>query len=507
MSREDLLREGQATLRFLPYRIEGACIRIPLCLSGARPLYQAEELVLDTGFEDLSEAEIPSRLVWTLVLYALHTQFLFLGECRVEVPETIADEDRALLYATAEVSARALERQAMNSRSNPLKGRLHPRFEILHPDRDVTPYPPVAVDESQAATCFSGGKESLCQVAMLRTRFDRPWLVWHRHSSMQTPPEAIETIHDHGHVRTVIASSNVREMVNGRVLHQELGFHPNLLIASMCHTIQATLALFGYARRIPLLMQGAERETHSWARHADGGVTFLGPGLQNCVYQRVVQRLLTPAGDFVFSSPLGPLTNYQTQSFLIRRAPDLLQVQESCFSVGPWCSECTKCFRIAAILAAHGIAPSSVGLNTARLLPATAGAIRRQMRAYRTSDQAVLGAEACAAPTIYFALSILKRDPALQYTFLPENLPWSQRATLRLRLLRVLSAIDTGRAPAEDRWDPTLLSLFEHPLRPELEKEFSALWKVEPARDVEFTSLVELDRDLQRVGTDSSQTP
>jgi hypothetical protein len=274
--------------------------------------------------------------------------------------------------------------------------------------------------------------------------------------------------------------------VNGRCLHQELGFHPNLLISSMVHTLQATLAMLGYGCRIPLLLHGSEYEANTY-RCDDDKVVFDETGLYDAVHQKVLEHYLRSLGDFRFTSLLYPLSNFQTQSLLLRRYPHLVSVQGSCFfGSGEWCSTCPKCFRIAAIMLANGQDPAQYGIEMAKL-------IRHVYRHIRQDIQAVQrGQTGKMTPNIYRALQIIKdrRSPELTRMMAGANgWPGLYSRVLWAYLLRTVDPHLDFRDV--DQYHPALMALCT--VRDQVEALYLSLWETGPTdRSEQYQTLQNL---------------
>ena len=455
---------ARCQINYAPPLVRGSRIEFTWTMSSEVPFYQQNQLYLDVGLD--GEGDWPQELLCNVLLYALHTHWLFMAPVDVILPMEIAEADRGVWERLLRLSAATLSHHSARDLSTDVRilsdGHVRGTADIRTTSR------------GSAASLLSGGKESLVQAGLVGAFFEDPLLIFHQHSSHPRIPKAFKEIREMLPCRLLQQSSNLREIVNGRFLHQELGIHPNLLVGSMAQIIEAGLVLAGYTERIRHLFHGAERETHLMVPGRAG--VFEDKALHNIVYQKVLEHFVREFVDIRITSPLIPLSNFQVQELLVRRFPGLLAVQESCF-FGSWCSKCLKCFRIAAILAACEVDPRRVGIDLQRLLLDQHKMILKQILGVPRGE-----GELCA-PNYYYALQIIKKRGL--DTPIGGRRHYFARAIATRRWRRLLESVDMSvDLSGVTRLDSSLLEFLDAPFRAAVKSELRGLWvEKEPLED------------------------
>jgi hypothetical protein len=361
---------------------------------------------------------VPPALWWTVALLCLHAHWNLLRPCRVELPVELAPGEAEFWRRLLEVEAATLEayRGAADPGGAPgdpvadrglapgdrsaARGRLPgdllaARGRSPGDPSEAPGLPPGAVDlvargprlppmprlpaGERCAAAFSGGKDSLLQVALLCEFTARPLLV--------TTTSPMPPLHDHQTARrrqvlTAIAARRDVELLevesdlraSWRNDFPPLAGYP-VAVNEMTDTFLyfSALLVCAVALGATHLFLASEAELQDNAEIAGRIVQH-----PHCMYsqatQRAVAALLAPLG-LRYGSLISALHSEQVQRLLWTRYADLCDLQYSCWRVGEGesaCSRCSQCLRVALGVLALGERPERMGIDLVPLLLAMA---------------------------------------------------------------------------------------------------------------------------------------
>lgn len=348
----------------------------------ARPEIQGHEALFSwscvpqTGFyrrqsfrlrypEGIELGKVPEALWWTVALLCLHPHWLLLRPCRIDLPVTLGPGEREFWLRLIDAGAQTLEAYRGGSDRR--------RVEISEsgPALDAV----TLTDAGTVATAFSGGKDSLLQLALLADCGEETIAV--------TTTSPLDGMHDHLTARRRhVISEIVRRR---RVEHVEvtsdmrpcaenlepLGRGYPVAVSEVTDTFLYVAAMLPVAwlRGAGRVLLASEAEVQESAE-VNGRIVQHPHFMYSAATQRAVGALLERHG-IALGSLTYPLRSGQVQRLLWTRYRDLRDLQYSCWRVGEneaTCSRCSQCLRIAMTALATGGSPAEIGIDLPGLL-------------------------------------------------------------------------------------------------------------------------------------------
>ena len=446
-------------------------------------LYSRTEFTMSFPPEiDLSA--IPRPLWWRIALICLHTHWVLLRPCRVELPVRLGAGEGELWMRLMDNVRVQLEAYGSPQRA----GRAVELMEAgprLEPVRLET-----ATDRAVAA--FSGGKDSLVLSALLAELTERPLLVtitspvpWARDHVGGARDRAQKEIVQRLPADLLTVSSDFRTCWAIDFSTREgcsLGVHELSDLSLYQSAMIAVAAATGRGR-----MFIASEADIQYNATRDGRVILHREFLSCSVTQGALDALLRGFG-LRQSSLTYPLHMPEVQGLLLHRYRHLLDLQFSCWKA-PYgtqaCSTCSKCFQIALVALAEGVSPWEMGIDPVAALcafgdwnvdsPPPSGVPRlHETRAARHHIQRRLQELSSAA-----VAETLTSDPVAR-----DNARLGEALAVYARLRADALALDTPPAPG---YFAGLLELVPSDLRKPLRAIFDQYFFTAPTHELTAT--------------------
>ncbi len=332
-------------------------------------------LYRETGFELRFPASIdlewvPAAVWWRVALICLHSQWPLLRPCRVVLPVRLAPGEREFWLRMCDAGTATLEAHAGGSDI----GR---RIEIVE-SGPALEWPAPVPESSLVVACFSGGRDSLTQTALLQELGLTPLLV-----SVASPREgSIE--HETARRRDVLAEIQSRRGLELVEVESDLrGCWDNMFAADRYRVAVSELTdtlLYFAAALVVAVARGASGVYLASEAEAQESAEIGGQIVQIKHYmftgatQRALSRLIAPLG-IRYGALTYPLRQCQIMRLLSKRYSDLRDLQYSCWSMTgdeDVCSRCYSCFTNAFELMANGVSPEEIRIDLVTLLRAQA---------------------------------------------------------------------------------------------------------------------------------------
>jgi perosamine synthetase len=313
---------------------------------------------------------VPRAVWWRVALACLHPHWALLRPCRVVLPVRLDPGEREFWLRLCDALVATLEARAGGTDTTRT-------VDLIETGNALEALEPVA-DSGLVAACFSGGRDSLTQTALLQELGERPLLV------TTTSPREGSVEHETARRRFVMSEIRRRrdlELVEVRsdfrgCFENDFATRYGVGVTELTDTFlyfAAALAV-AVARGARSIFLASETEVQESTRRAGAIVQH-----KHCMYsaatQRALSRLLAPAG-LLYAGLTYPLYQFQLQRLLAVRYPDLRDLQYSCWSLTAdqsACSRCDECRTIAFNLMAEGVAPREIGIDVVQLLEAHSG--------------------------------------------------------------------------------------------------------------------------------------
>ena len=320
--------------------------------------------------DDIDPRGLPEALLWRVAIICLHTHWALLRPCRVVLPVRLGPGEREFWLRMIDAQVASLEADR--------GGGVARRVEIVEAGPQLAPVAP-APDSGRVTACFSGGRDSLVQTALLQELGETPLLVTTtspREGAVDHENDLRRRLHEEvvrrREVELVEVTSDLRKCV-------ENGFPGPLYRRAVTEMMDSFLyfaaaLLVGHAYGSPRIFLASEAEVQETVRV--GGAIVQHPHLMySAVTQRCLQALLAPAG-FSYCGLTYPLLQFQVQRMLAARYADLRDLQYSCWELAAGqqaCSRCFMCESIAFNVMADGVDPGEIGMDLATVLEAARG--------------------------------------------------------------------------------------------------------------------------------------
>jgi 7-cyano-7-deazaguanine synthase in queuosine biosynthesis len=334
---------------------------------------------------DLSS--VPEALRWTVALLCLHPQWALQRPCRVTLPVALGDGVAETWLRLIDAAVFTHDRTA--ARHAELEGRWwgEPPARGVEIVEDGPPLPAVDADAwfgsdggQRAVSAFSGGKDSLLQLALLDELGFQPTAVA---VTSPLPGRADQTSARRSQVfaeitrrlpvELVEVTSELRASLDSDAPAQ-LGWHISLTEMTDTHLYLAAALVVAWCRRSRTVAVASEAEVQE-STDLDGEVVQHPHLMYSAATQLSIAALVAPLGMAVGSLTY-PLPSGLVQHLLWTRYPEVRGLQYSCWRLAgdeSACSACSQCLRVSMAALRAGGAPAEMGIDLERLLRAQAG--------------------------------------------------------------------------------------------------------------------------------------
>lgn len=358
-------------IRHEPPAVGGNTVTFRWSVAPATPLYKRTSFQLH--FPDTVDvAQVPLGIWWRVALISLHPHWALLRPCRIVLPVRLGPGEREFWLRLCDAAVAALEARAEGP---PDVAR---RIDIVEAGPALEPLSPTSEDSGLVAACFSGGRDSLLQTALLQELGQRPLLV------TTTSPREASVEHETERRREVLQEITRRRGLELVEVHSDFrGCCENAFAVErydvgvtettdtlLFTSIALAVAVARGARGVFLASEAEVQETARIGGAIAGHRHFMFSG----VTQRSIQALLEPTA-IRYTGLTYPLQHFQIQRVLVNRFADLRDLQYSCWQLSAGqsaCSRCTECMSIAFNVMSDGVAPSELGIDVATVLVAKA---------------------------------------------------------------------------------------------------------------------------------------
>jgi hypothetical protein len=229
-------------------------------------------------------------------------------------------------------------------------------------------------ESSSVVACFSGGRDSLTQTALLQELGLTPLLVTvasPRQGSIEHETtrrrEVLAEIQSRRRLELVEVQSSLRGSWENGFSFDRYGLSVNELTDTLLY-FAAGLAVAA-ARGVPAIYLASETEAQESVK-LGGQIVQIKHYMYTGATQRSLSKLLAPLG-IRYGGLTCPLYQFQVMRLLGQRYADLRDLQYSCWSMTSYdgiCSRCSSCFSNALELMANGISPEEIGIDLVTLL-------------------------------------------------------------------------------------------------------------------------------------------
>ncbi|HWF71747.1 MAG TPA: DegT/DnrJ/EryC1/StrS family aminotransferase [Solirubrobacteraceae bacterium] len=310
--------------------------------------------------------QVPRAILWRVALICLHPHWALLRPCRVVLPVRLAPGEREFFSRLCDAEVAMLEAHVDGSDTART-------IDVVETGPALEPLVPGA-DEGVVVACFSGGRDSITQAALLQELQERVVLVTTsspREGSLEHETarrrEVIEEIQRRRGLEVVEVGSDFRgAWDNGFV-----GARYPVAVNEVTDTLLffAAALVVAAARGARAVYLAAEAEVQESVQR-NGQVIQHRHAMYSAVTHRSLSALLEPAR-IHHSGLIYPLRQFQVQRLLATRYRDVRDLQYSCWSMAAGesaCSRCGECRTIAFNLMAEGVSPSEIGIDVATLV-------------------------------------------------------------------------------------------------------------------------------------------
>jgi hypothetical protein len=355
------------TFTLHPHQRSGSSVTFRWDVSPPSPLYRATSFTLRFP-PTVDLGAIPDSLWPRIAFMCLHSHWVLLRPCRVELPFTLDAGEIEFWLRLMDTSVQTLEAyRGTEECARSVEFACHgPALA------GFTQMP----DSPRCATAFSGGKDSLLQTGLLTELTARPLLVT---TTSPLPPlvdhltarrrHVLESITVRRDVTLVEVESDFRASADNCFPLNVRGYPASLNEMTDTFLYFSSLVAVSVAAGVTHLFLAGEAEVSENIERSGRTVQHTH-FMYSTVTQRALAALLGPLG-VRYGSLTAPLYSGQVQALLWTRYRDLRDLQYSCWNVpvgSAACSACRQCLRIALGALALGDRPARMGIELAPLL-------------------------------------------------------------------------------------------------------------------------------------------
>jgi perosamine synthetase len=363
------------TIRLNEPEVRGNSVHFSWSVEPESTIYRQTHFQLD--FPDAVDASSVPVAIWLRVMMiCLGTQWALIRPCRVEVPRVLPAGEYEFWMRFVDAAVWTLESNRKGAPAHDLPQRTSRSVEVVGTGAPIEAMP--KVHESGIVTsAFSGGRDSLTQLGLLQELGEKPLLVTvtsTREGSEEFKTarrrSVIEEISSRRDVELVEINTDLRGCWNiGDERAARYGVGVSEISDTMLYFAVAWATAF--ARGASDVFLASESEVQETVVQ-DGMILQHKHFMYSAITQSALRALIAPSG-IGHSGLTYPLRQFQIQRLLGTRFPEIRDLQYSCWSQRPGedvCSRCRECFGIAINLMSDDIAPSEIGMDLDRLLPA-----------------------------------------------------------------------------------------------------------------------------------------
>lgn len=363
------------TVRLKEPEVRGNSVHFEWSVEPETTLYKQTQCQLD--FPDSVDASSVPGAIWLRVMMVcLGTQWALLRPCKVVVPRQLPAGEYEFWMRFLDAAVWTLESNRVGAKLDDFPQRTTRTVEVVGSGAPIEPMPK-ARDAGIVATAFSGGRDSLTQLGLLQELGEKPLLVTvtsTRDGSEEFKTArrraVIEAIPERRGVELVEVHTDLRGCWNiGDERAARYGIGVSEVADTMLYFAVAWATAF--ARGCSDVFLASESEVQETIVQ-DGMILQHKHFMYSAITQTALRALSAPTG-IGHSGLTYPLRQFQVQRLLGTRYPDIRDLQYSCWSQRPGedvCSRCRECFGIAVNLMSDDIAPSEIGMDLDRLIPA-----------------------------------------------------------------------------------------------------------------------------------------
>jgi len=424
---------------------------------------------------------VSRTLLWRVALTCLYPHWALLRPCQVILPIRLAPGERECYSRLCDAEVATLEARVAGTDTART-------IDLVESGPELAPLAP-GPDGNVVVACFSGGRDSLAQAALLQELEEEVVLV------TTTSPRAGSIEHETPRRREVIAevqrrrglevvevSSDFRGSWDNGFAATRYPLSVNELTDTLLFFSAALVVAAARGARAVYLASEAEVQENS---RRNGQIVQHMHAMYSAVTQRSLAALLAPAG-IHHSGLIYPLRQFQVQRLLGTRYGDVRDLQYSCWSMKRGqssCSSCHECWNNAYNLMADGVPPREIGIDVPTLL--------RAFPDWRPR----LGEKARSLGIRETDAQILRCLERLPPDRMAEFVPLSPQAASTLERytqMRARALADIAEPDAEPGYRAGFLELIDPVLRPRL----GAIFDEHFAREPEASHAASLRRTL-----------
>jgi perosamine synthetase len=309
---------------------------------------------------------LPQALWWRIAFIVLHSQWPLLRPCRIVLPVRLPAGER-------EFWLRLMDSEVATFEFDGGFDDTWRAIEIVDGGPPLADLPQIE-GRGGAVCCFSGGKDSTTQAALLGELGEDVVLAmttsrvqWSNDYDSAPRRETIDGILARRPFELLELESDLRGILEHDFARPRYKASLNEINDCFLHLANAIVVAF--ARNIGNVYMASEAEVQQNARHG-GLIVEHRHRMYSAVTLQALDGLLRGSGVQVSSLTYG-LHFWQVQTLLATRYRDLLELQYSCWSAGPderACSRCGECRQIALNLLGIGVDPAAVGIDIVTML-------------------------------------------------------------------------------------------------------------------------------------------
>jgi hypothetical protein len=352
-------------IRLQPPRVDGQTATFSWTVEPRTTLYYDTEFAL--RFPDSVDlGRVPQAIWWRVAMLCLHNQWPLLRPCRVVLPFRLDPGEREFWLRMCDAEVATLEAWGGGSDF----GR---RIDIVESGSPLEPPDPV-LPSTLAAACFSGGRDSLTQAALLTELGITPLLVTTsspREGSFEheTPrrTQVMSEIQSRRGLELIDVESTLRGCWNIGFAAPRYPIGVSEIGDTFLFCAVALVVAFSRGASSIHLASEAEVQESAWS---GGQIVQFRHFMYSAATQRSLSALFARFG-IAYGGLTSPLRQFQVQRLLGARYTDLRDLQYSCWSMAfdeAACSRCGECRTNAFNLMAEGISPEEIGIDIVPLL-------------------------------------------------------------------------------------------------------------------------------------------